>query len=63
VSTSRYRIFNASGGEVEHCGNGARCFVRYVHEHGLSDKRLLRVETVNNLLELRLRTTAGSRWT
>ena len=49
-----YRIFNASGGEVEHCGNGARCFVRYVHAHGLSDKRLLRVETVNNLLELRL---------
>jgi len=50
----RYRIFNNSGDEVEHCGNGARCFVRYVHEHGLSDKATLRVETVNNLLELRL---------
>jgi len=50
----RYRIFNSSGDEVEHCGNGARCFVRYVHEHGLSDKRTVRVETVNNLLELRL---------
>jgi diaminopimelate epimerase len=51
----RYRIFNAAtGAEVEHCGNGARCFVRYVHEHGLSDRSVLRVETVNNLLELRL---------
>ncbi|WP_326542970.1 diaminopimelate epimerase [Pseudorhodoferax sp.] len=51
----RYRIYNNSGGEVEHCGNGARCFVRYVHEHGLTDKRRVRVETVNNLLELTLR--------
>jgi len=52
----RYRIYNAgSGDEVEHCGNGARCFVRYVHDKGLSAKRTLRVETVNNVLELRLR--------
>jgi len=52
----RYRIFNgASGDEVEHCGNGARCFVRYVNEKGLSDKRSIKVETVNALLELRLR--------
>lgn len=51
----RYRIFNgASGDEVEHCGNGARCFVRFVHERGLTDKRVVRVETVNNVLELRL---------
>lgn len=51
----RYRVFNgASGEEVEHCGNGARCFLRYVHERGLSDQRTLKVETVNNLLELRL---------
>ncbi len=50
----RYRIFNNSGDEVEHCGNGARCFVRFVREHGLSDKTTLRVETVNNVLELRL---------
>ena len=51
----RYRIFNgASGEEVEHCGNGARCFVRYVVDHGLADKTTLRVETVNNRLELRL---------
>ncbi len=49
-----YRIFNNSGDEVEHCGNGARCFLRYVREHGLSDKTRLRVETVNNLIELQL---------
>ena len=51
----RYRVFNAgSGDEVEHCGNGARCFVHFVRDRGLTDKTLLRVETVNNLLELRL---------
>ena len=50
----RYRIFNNSGDEVEHCGNGARCLVRFVHDKGLSSKRTLRVQTVNNLLELRL---------
>ncbi len=51
----RYRIFNgATGAEVEHCGNGARCFVRYVHDRGLSDKTTLRVETLNNLLSLQL---------
>ena len=50
----RYRIFNNSGDEVEHCGNGARCVVRFVHDKGLSAKKTLRVETVNNLLELRL---------
>jgi diaminopimelate epimerase len=48
----RYRIFNASGDEVEHCGNGARCFVRYVHARGLTQQRRIKVETVNNLLEL-----------
>jgi diaminopimelate epimerase len=50
----RYRIFNNSGDEVEHCGNGARCFVHFVRDKGLTDKRVLRVETMNNLLELRL---------
>src|SRR3546814_20149200 len=35
----RYRIFNADGSEVEHCGNGARCFVRFVQEKGLSRER------------------------
>jgi diaminopimelate epimerase len=48
-----YRIFNAgSGDEVEHCGNGARCFVRYVREHGLTTKAAVRVQTVNRVLEL-----------
>jgi diaminopimelate epimerase len=51
----RYRIFNSSGDEVEHCGNGARCFVRYVHARGLTERRRVRVETVNNVLELHLR--------
>ncbi|MGZ5848815.1 MAG: diaminopimelate epimerase, partial [Ramlibacter sp.] len=47
-----YVIHNADGGEVEHCGNGARCFVRYVREHGLTDKRTIRVRTVNQVIEL-----------
>ncbi|MBI2960245.1 MAG: diaminopimelate epimerase [Betaproteobacteria bacterium] len=41
----RYRIWNADGGEVEQCGNGARCFVRYVRDKGLSAKNEIRVET------------------
>ena len=41
----RYRIFNADGGEVEQCGNGARCFVKFVRDEGLTDKREIRVET------------------
>jgi diaminopimelate epimerase len=51
----RYRIFNGgSGDEVEQCGNGARCFVRFVRERGLTDKRTLKVETQTNVIELRL---------
>lgn len=50
----RYRIYNNSGDEVEHCGNGARCFVRFVRDKGLTAKDSIRVETVNNLLELTL---------
>lgn len=46
-----YRIFNADGGEVSQCGNGARCFVRFVHEHGLSNKTALRVETLSGIIE------------
>ena len=46
----RYRIFNADGGEVEQCGNGARCFVRFVHDKGLSDKREIRVETRSGII-------------
>ena len=50
-----YRIFNGgSGDEVEHCGNGARCFVQYVRQHGLSNKTTLVVETLNRRLELHL---------
>jgi diaminopimelate epimerase len=46
----RYRIFNADGGEVEQCGNGARCFVVFVREHGLTQKREIRVETAGGLI-------------
>jgi len=45
-----YRIYNADGGEVEQCGNGARCFVRYVHDHGLTQKRQVSVETLSGLI-------------
>lgn len=51
----RYRIFNADGGEVEQCGNGARCFVRFVHDKGLTDKREIRVETKSGVIAPRLR--------
>lgn len=50
----RYRIFNADGGEVEQCGNGARCFVKFVHARGLTAKRELRVETLGGLIAPRL---------
>ena len=50
----RYRIFNADGGEVEQCGNGARCFVRFVHDKGLTDKRRIRVETRKGVIEPQL---------
>lgn len=48
----RYRIFNADGGEVEHCGNGARCFVRFVHEQGLSRRNPLVAEIATGLIRL-----------
>ncbi len=54
VADFRYRIFNADGGEVEQCGNGARCFVRFVHEQGLTPKREIRVETKGGLISLKL---------
>jgi diaminopimelate epimerase len=51
----RYRIFNGgSGDEVEQCGNGARCFVHFVRDRGLTDKRTIRVETQTRVIELRL---------
>jgi len=45
-----YRIFNADGEEVQHCGNGARCFLRYVRDKGLTDKRQIRVETLSGVI-------------
>lgn len=50
----RYRIFNADGGEVEQCGNGARCFVKFVHAKGLTQKREIAVETLGGLIRPRL---------
>ena len=50
----RYRIVNADGGEVEQCGNGARCFVKYVHARGLTAKREIRVETPAGVIVPRL---------
>ena len=51
----RYRIFNADGGEVEHCGNGARCFVKFVRDRGLTDKTTIRVEVQRGLITLSMK--------
>ena len=48
----KYRIFNNDGGEVEHCGNGARCFFEFIKKNNLSSKEILRVETKNSILNL-----------
>lgn len=50
----RYRIFNADGDEVEQCGNGARCFARFVRDKKLTRKRVIRVETRAGIIELRV---------
>ncbi|WP_426173007.1 diaminopimelate epimerase [Massilia sp. TWR1-2-2] len=50
----RYRIYNSDGGEVEQCGNGARAFVKFVTDKGLSDKRALRVQTMSGIIAPRL---------
>ncbi len=50
----RYRIFNADGGEVEQCGNGARCFVQFVHDKGLTQKTEISVETASGIIILKL---------
>ena len=47
-----YVIHNADGGEVEHCGNGARCFVRFVREQGLTDKSSVKVKVHGGVIEL-----------
>ena len=49
-----YVIHNADGGEVEQCGNGARCFVRYVRDHGLTDRDVVRVQTLAGVIEPRI---------
>ncbi|MCG6975886.1 MAG: diaminopimelate epimerase [Acidiferrobacterales bacterium] len=48
----RYRIYNADGGEVEQCGNGARCFARFVRDKGLTDKNEIAVETRSGVIRL-----------
>ena len=50
----RYRIFNADGGEVAQCGNGARCFVRFVVEKNLTQKHEISVETASGIITLKL---------
>lgn len=50
----RYRIYNADGGEVEQCGNGARAFVKFVTDKGLTHQRKIRVETLSGVIELML---------
>lgn len=50
----RYRIFNADGGEVEQCGNGARAFVKFVIDKGLTGKRAIKVETMSGVIEPRM---------
>jgi len=50
----RYRIFNADGGEVEQCGNGARCFALFVRQQGLTTNSVIPVETATGLIELKV---------
>lgn len=54
VADFKYRIFNADGGEVSQCGNGARCFARFVVDHSLTDKQLISVETASGIIHPRL---------
>ena len=51
----RYRIFNSNGTEVEHCGNGARCFAKFVHDQRLTGKRDISVQTGNGRIMLKMR--------
>ena len=50
----RYRIFNSDGSEVEQCGNGARAFVKFVVDKGLTDQRQIKVETMAGTIETKL---------
>ncbi|MGH8808196.1 MAG: diaminopimelate epimerase [Noviherbaspirillum sp.] len=55
----RYRIYNADGGEVEQCGNGARAFVKFVTDKGLTSKRAIKVETMSGVIEPMLEADGG----
>ena len=57
-----YRIYNSDGAEVEQCGNGARCFARFVVERGLSFKRKLAVETAGGLIYLHITDSGVRHW-
>ena len=50
----RYRIYNSDGKEVEQCGNGARCFVRYLYDNGITQKKEIRVETLGGIISPRI---------
>ncbi len=50
----KYRIFNADGSEVEHCGNGARCFMRYIYDKNLTSKKSVQIEIMQGELTLSL---------
>ena len=54
IADFKYRIFNADGGEVSQCGNGARCFVRFVIDQGLTEKSEINVETASGIITLTL---------
>ena len=55
----KYRIFNTDGGEVSQCGNGARCFARFVYDKGLSDKSEIVVETNSGIITLTVKEEGG----
>ncbi len=57
----KYRIFNADGSEVEQCGNGVRCFARFVHERHLTKKAKIRVETNSGVVEPEINSNAWVR--
>src|SRR5260221_8172955 len=56
---ARMRMFNADGSESEMCGNGIRCVAKYVYDHGLARKDVLKIETGRGVLELKLLTSNG----
>src|ERR1043166_5371518 len=59
VADARMRMFNADGSESEMCGNGIRCVAKYVHDHGIAQKPVLKIETGRGILMLELEVEAG----